>query len=118
MMVLETQRKTKKANILRMLTTVSESLHWSRDKHVLIQKLHRANSILVLVGCVGTCLSIVVNEMVIMGYGSVLTLDFCKTVNSFCSVACVLLLGYIYWKTHLLRAVSFSFILASPLDTP
>ena len=34
MMVLETQREAEKANILRVLRTVSESLHWSRDKHV------------------------------------------------------------------------------------
>jgi len=113
-MVLETQREAEKANILRVLRTVSESLHWSRDKHVLTQKLHRANKILVFVSCVGTCLSLVGNEMVIMGYGSVLMLDFCKTVNSFCSVACVLLLGYIYWTTYLLREVSIVLHLGQP----
>ena len=113
-MNLETQREAERAKALRVLNAMRGSLHWSRDKKVLSQNLQLANKVLAFVGCCGTCLSLVQNEMVIMGYGSVLMLDFCKTVNSFCSVFCVLLLCYIYWMTFLLRAVSIVLQLGQP----
>jgi len=54
---------------------------------------------------------------VIMGYGSVFMLNFCKTANSACSVVCVLLLANIYWLKYLLKGVSIVFALVSLHET-
>ncbi len=111
---LQTQREAEKNVAVKVLEAMKEVRDWSRDKTILSRNLYLANIALAFVGCLGTCLSLVQNEMVIMGYGSVLMLDFCKTFNSICSLICVLLLVYIYWMNFLLKAVSFILQLGQP----
>jgi hypothetical protein len=103
---LQTQREAEKNVAVKVLEAMQEIHHWSRDKTILSRNLYVANVALAFFGCLGTCLSLVQNEMVIMGYGSVFMLDSCKTFNSICSLICVLLLAYIYWVKYLLKAVS------------
>jgi hypothetical protein len=103
---LQIQREAKKAKAMQIVEALSDARHWSRDKEILSKYIHLSNRVLTFVGCFGTCLSLVQNEMVMNGYGSVFTLNFCKAVNSMSSVICVLLLVYIYWTKHRLRAVS------------
>ena len=108
------QREAEKAKAIQMVEALSGRLHWSRDKAILSKRIHVSNRVLAFFGCFGTCLSIVENEMVMEGYGSVFTLNFCKAVNSVCSVICVLLLVYIYRTNYRLRAVSIVLQLGPP----
>jgi hypothetical protein len=111
---LQIQREAEKAKAIQIVGALSDRRHWSRDKAILVKRIHVSNTVLAFVGCFGTCLSLVQNEMVMSGYGSVFTLNFCKAVNSVCSVICVLLLVYIYRTDYRLRAVSFVLQLGQP----
>ena len=114
---LQQDREVQKAQTIQVLDAMSERRHWSRDKEILSRKLFASNVQLMIIGIFGTCLSVVQNEMVIMGYGSVFMLNFCKTANSACSVVCVLLLANIYWLKYLLKGVSIVFALVSLHET-
>ena len=94
------QRQDAKLRLLEVIATVDahrQHRHWLRDKNALIRRIYIVSCVLCVVGILGTCLSMVQNEMVIVGYGSVDQLNALKWTNSVCSLICVVLIFHYYW---------------------
>ena len=89
--------RLEKLKTMEILENLDECRPWHRDKNLITNRLYIIRSALAIISTIGTCLTLVQNEMVIEGYGSIEMLNICKSVNMGCSLVCVLLLVYMYW---------------------
>ena len=91
------RQQLEKEKTIQALESLNDDRPWHRDKKLITARLYFIRIALAVIGTVGTCLTLVQNEMVIVGYGSLEMLNILKSMNSGCSLLCVLLLVYMYW---------------------
>jgi hypothetical protein len=89
--------RLEKQKTMTILQNMDERRPWHRDKNLITYRLYIIRSALAIISTIGTCLTLVQNEMVIVGYGSIEMLNICKAMNTGCSLVCVFLLVYMYW---------------------
>jgi hypothetical protein len=104
--IVRLHRDAEKGKVLAVLERMSAHRPWTRNKDAISKSIFVANALLAGIAFLGTCLSLGQNEMVVMGYGTVALLDLLKTINSVCSILCVVLLFFIYLMRQLLKRVN------------
>jgi hypothetical protein len=86
-----------KEKLVHSLNSLSEVRHWMRDKNAISNRLFIIRCALAIVSTIGTCVSLIENEMVVEGYGTRMQMDMLKTFNTASSILCVVLMFYLYW---------------------